>query len=282
MKDMSLIDISSFSEITGAVAGNIEGCYPQIIYDKNSKTKWVNMVTVLDNPLANGWDNYNDISKDFKANKFDRKEKNLVKYGYNVEMVDAVWLSIITYFIDDLKSKNGRMCIQIHRNSQGVVQASYIIQQLKKYYNAENKNFEMIKLPLSIKLENICIEFKNGFWPNDIKPSDDIDYHISIGLVIGLDKNIPTGKLLIPNQFSKMNTKCNPCEYSELESDVVDVRNILVEKIKIISKQKERFTKCAKIANYNDTNFPNIKVVKLVNINSIWNPTINTKIIVDR
>lgn len=280
-----LYELSQRTNIAGA---NIEGYRAQLVYNDSSfQCKWVNMVAVLDNPFAESESltfeqlTQKMLEAQMNSDMLIRKESLLRKEGYNVEKVDAVWLQVITFYIDLLEKTTGpkRICIQIHRGSQGIVQAHYLAYQLGVYYGQTTEKFiglpknKKHKLPDNINIRNIELQFTNGYWSEHIKPCEGADYHISIGLVIGLNPNIKSGTLLIPYEFTQLDIKQTPHIYRDRSESQIKCKNDLVQTFQSIQKDADRFTRCADITGYEGKMPSKVPIVKLAKIDDLFSPT---------
>lgn len=222
-----LIPLAQFEDETTVKGGNIEGCF-----DVGPNTKWVNLAIVSDiaKPVNPDGPGFHQIAEEMSKLKpgdhgdpLPRKERVLQKLlGFNTELVDTTVLAVVTYFIDrtlyayhhyieyrDYRNnkKAPKMCVQIHRGGQGLVQLAYLLHQLRKfYYPSHQTNVTEVEKPPFIRpFGGVDIEFRIGYNEKDNYPCPDAMYHVSISHVIGFVKK--SGMLLCPTSFGQLDVQ---------------------------------------------------------------------------
>lgn len=203
---------------------------------KYKPVRWINGVTVLDNPFAHQHHkiDFEELGKQLAerqstSTSWIRKEELLREHGYNVEMIDCAWTMIITHTIDSFLRTNQptKIVVQTHRGGQGVLQNYYIKYHLEMYYSDSDQYIPKYSVPYNLvdgkptKLPNprnfevgdVTVIFDNGYWPDTMKRRDDIAAHISVSLCGGLDPNIGSGTFIIPQHFSTLDVESEPHQY---------------------------------------------------------------------
>jgi hypothetical protein len=273
-----IIHLKNLYTRTGIVAGNIEGYF-------ETEGQWVNMSTVLDvaKPFKQDGPDFHELAQSTSQRcatenePFPRKERGLVDHGYNVEQVDAMWLAIITYYIEIVYNQGGgKICVQVHRGDQGHVQLAYIVHHLRLFYDNMDSKPEYIEAPFVKTFKNVEIEFRNGYWANTCIKCPGAKYHICVSLVIGLHPYYTSGTMMVPGSFGQLDVTNEVSIYNDLEKP--NVPNDLLKTIGIIQGLTPHFSKCAWITGYapvgkavcapDDVHIG----VKLVQLNGIFNP----------
>jgi hypothetical protein len=179
-----------------------------------------------------------------------------------------MWLWIIWSVIHKLAYtlSGGTIVVQTHRGGQGTLQNHYIRHHIWSLFTGDtskqafNVKYELddsgkpkkLINPLPLVIENkllgmnrVEIVFDNGYWSNNMRHRENVDYHISVSLCGGIDSNATSGTFIIPGRFTELNVERDPYEYRT--SDTTQPKNWLFDNFAKITLD---FEVCAKVCGY--------------------------------
>ncbi|MCI5052089.1 MAG: hypothetical protein MRY21_03000 [Simkaniaceae bacterium] len=240
---------------------NIEGARVQQACGKEGQV-WANLCVVLDRPIETGveW-------KALKAlTPYPLKEASLTEY--NEVQANYTYLSIMYYYIRharELFEKEGLVHVNIHvfRNSSGA------------------KHLELLKHLLAMSIPNperygVKLTFSHG-----VETMEVADINVSFSLVVGLNRQDPSGSLYIP--FAHVPFSLSDLVYDERR--LYRTENHLLESVREIVAHQPHWL-CSVVNHYFTSlngqknsqsckllNFEDFKCVKLLQIDGIFNPS---------
>lgn len=245
------VNLKKLSELYGIDGCNIEGnTIAQRYLDQNIKLLWVNLCTFLDFPLAEKKAKLHsavDITKELRTISDVTTEwinhgdsyvlKEHIIHEFHYKRNDYTILMILTWYIDHASELTGKehpiIVVHTHRGGSGVIQNGLLEEFLFEYYNDN--------VPVKIV-------FRVGYIKDTLIPIENVDIHISLSLIMGLNELYESGDILVPTRWTVLDTEAG--EWSS-ESIGPNVENHFTEELsRNLFEDQERVERCSNITGY--------------------------------
>ncbi len=170
---------------------------------------WANLAIVLDRPTITG------ETLDAISNKNNYKLKEASILEYDEHKVNLAYSAVLDYYINNtrrLSKKNNvqipKLVIYIHRLSSAPAHLNLIEKLLSPYIKSQ----ALVKLPACnpnpnylssyfYKKNDILVEFRKGYQGKYLSQDRKTDVILSLSLAAGLNPNLSSGSLLVPEYF---------------------------------------------------------------------------------
>jgi hypothetical protein len=261
--------------------------------DEIRQVELYNGAAVLDRPFEEKV-NLDTLTNQSEAQGVHLKETLLA--DYDDAIVNQAFLSVLAKSANKSHSMLGisaekklRITAQIHRGSSGVKQIQLLIQMMKELYGPRLQHCILIENEFECWYQlsfdnNVEVIFRNGYLEHTLKGYLGSGFVVSLGLVMGLSQEIPSGKIVVSDKFIPFDQKrleIFECDKRQRNNRLADVVSMVLaddeqqsQVMKILASnpafQSQNRTKKFKEQPLKAEDFA-IGTTLLI-INDIWNP----------
>lgn len=246
---------------------NIEGGYPGL----DCKTKWANLVLVLDRPLLGKRITFDELLRDVNDHKYPMLENGIP--DINEPQFLTLYMAIIGYYL----KRHDSMIIHIH---QFPAQCGWLLERLQLYVKVLTEKYNW-KRTVEYRTDNPFYSRQAYYCKNGRAP----DIVLSLSQCAGLADDVSEGAFIVPDTFIPYGIE----KKTVFPKRKYEVRNELVHDIESIMTSQHHDYAVVYHADYKSANPDKVHRVQdgiyhffhepLLQVSTIWNPTSDDELV---